>query len=129
MLTNAVNGKDLLDVVKRMPPEDFDAFIEQALSLRTPPRARLSAQETKLIKQINRGLSLQLRRRSAQLSGRQKKGNLTAQEHEELLKLTHEAESRDAERAAALVELAKLRRLPVGTLMKQMGIKAPPIHG
>jgi hypothetical protein len=54
---------------------------------------------------------------------------LSAQEHEEFLKLTHEAETCDAERASALVELAKLRRVPVRTLMKQMGIKAPPIHG
>lgn len=129
MPTAARNGKDLLDAVKQMPPEDFDAFIEEALSLRKPPRTTLSAQETKLIKQINRGLPVELRKRCSQLAGRQKKGILTATEHEELLKLTHEAENRDADRAAALVELAKLRRLPVRTLMKQMGIKAPPIHG
>ncbi len=129
MPTTAVNGKDLLEVVKRMPPADFDAFLEEALLLRKPPRATLSAQETKLITQINRGLPVQLRKRSAQLIGRQRKGVLTATEHKELLKLTHEAESRDAARASALVELAKLRRLPVRTLMTQMGIKAPPIHG
>jgi hypothetical protein len=119
MPTTAHNGADLLDVVRQMPPKDFEAFIEAALSLRNPPRATLSARETKLIKQINRGLPLELRRRSAQLAGRQKKGNLTAYEHEELLKLTHEAENRDADRAAALVELAKLRHLPVRTLTTQ----------
>jgi hypothetical protein len=46
-----------------------------------------------------------------------------------LLKLTHEAERRDADRAAALVKLAKLQRLTVRALMKRMGIKVPPIHG
>jgi hypothetical protein len=128
MPTTARNGQDMLDAVKQMPPEDFEAFIAAALSLRRPALATLSAQETKLIKQINRGLPLELRKRCAQLRGRQKKGILAAEEHGELLRLTHEAESRDADRAAALVELAKLRRLPVRTLMKQMGIKAPPIH-
>jgi hypothetical protein len=54
---------------------------------------------------------------------------LTSDEHAELLKLTHEAENRDAERAAALLELAKLRRLPIRVLMKQMGIKAAAVHG
>ena len=129
MPSSALNGKDLLDVVKEMAPKDFDAFIEEALSLRRPQRATLSAQETKLIRQINRGLPLELRRRCAQLTGRLRKGNLTSEEHKELLRLTHEAESRGADRAAALVALANLRRLPVRTLMKQMGIKAPPVRG
>jgi hypothetical protein len=113
-----------------MAPEEFDAFIERALSLRTERReSRLSAKETRLIERINRGLPEELCKRYAQLAGRRKKGSLTAREHAELLELTHQAESRDADRAAALVELAKLRRLPVRALMKQMGIQAPPVHG
>ena len=130
MPTLEANGKALLDVVKQLPPEEFDAFIERALSLRARPRSStLSSKETKLVKQINRGLSAEWHTRYAQLDGRRKKGKLTAAEVQELLALTHEAESRDAERAAALLELAKLRGLPVRTLMKQMGIETPPIHG
>jgi hypothetical protein len=125
-----VNGKALLDTVRQMSPEEFEAFLDEALSLRTPSKAnRLSARETRLVKRINRGLPVSLRKRHAQLSARREGGILTAHEHEELLKLTHEAESRDADRAGALVELAKLRRLPVRALMKQMGIEAPPIRG
>jgi hypothetical protein len=74
MPTTAVNRKDLLDAVKQMPPDDFEAFIQEALLLRKPPPATLSAQETKLVKQINRGLPQEMRRRCAQLIGRQKKG-------------------------------------------------------
>jgi hypothetical protein len=125
-----VNGKDLLDVVKEMAPEEFEAFIEKALSVR--PRARtttLSAQETKLIQRINRGLPMEFSNRYNQLAQRRKKGTLTPEEHRELLKLTHEAESRDADRADALLALAKRRHLPVRTLMKQMGIRTPAIHG
>ena len=124
------NGRALLDAVKQLPAEEFDAFIERALSLRARPRSpTLSAEETRLIKQINRGLSAEWERRYARLEDRRKKGKLTASEVQELLALTHEAESRDAERAAALVELARLRGVPVRTLMKQMGLETPPIHG
>jgi len=128
-LHKSTDGTRVINYAHWRSQADFDAFLEEALLLRNPSRPTLSAQETKLIRQINRGLPVDLRKRYAQLSGRQKKGTLTATEHKELLKLTHEAESRDADRAAALVELAKLRRLPVRTLMTQMGIKAPPIHG
>jgi hypothetical protein len=54
---------------------------------------------------------------------------LSDKEHGELLKLTHESESRDADRAAALLELANLRRIPIRLLMKKTGIKAAPLNG
>lgn len=130
MPTIEVSEQELLEVVKRMAPEEFDAFLERALSMRTPPRtATLSAEETRLVQRINRGLPADLCKRYAQLTGRRKKGTWTAEEYQELLALTHEAENRDADRAAALLALAKLRRLPVRALMKGMGIQAPAIHG
>ena len=130
MPTIEANGKDLLDAVKKMGPDEFDAFIERALSARPRTQtATLSTAETKLIKRINRGLPADLSDRYAYLIGRRRKRSLTSDEHLELLKLTHEAESQDADRAAALLELAKLRRVPVRRLMKEMGIQTPAIHG
>lgn len=130
MPTIEISNDDLVNAVRQMSRKEFDAFIEQILSLRTQPNAAiLSGEETNLIKRINRGLPEELCKRFAQLSGRRKKGRLNAQEHQELLELTHEAESQDADRAAALLELAKLRQMPLRTLMKQMGIQASPIHG
>jgi hypothetical protein len=127
MRTTADN---LLDAVKQMAPEEFDAFLELAFSVR--PRAvrtTLSAAETKLIQRINRGLTAEVSERYAHLVKRRKKGILTPDEHRELLDLTHKAESQDADRAAALLKLAKLRHVPVRVLMKQMGITTPAIHG
>ena len=130
MPTIETRSKELLEAVKQLPPKEFDAFINGALSVRGHPKsATLSPKETKLIKQINRGLPVDLCKRQARLVGRLKRGTLTSAEHEELMTLTHQAESRDAERAAALLELAELRGLPVRMLMKQMGIQAPPVHG
>lgn len=130
MPTVDVGAKDLLDAVVQMAPDEFDAFLEKALKVRQATRpATLSSEETALIRRINRALPSTMNNRYAHLISRRKKGRLTEPEHEELLHLTHEAESIDADRAAALLELAKLRRLPVRTLMKQMGIQTPAIHG
>jgi hypothetical protein len=131
MPTIQLNGSDLLEAVRKMAPEEFDAFLEQALSTRRnrPRTATLSAKESKLIKRINRGIPDELSRRYARLSQKRSRRALTSAEHTELLKLTHQVETLDAERAAALLELAKLRRVPVRLLMKHLGIKAAPLHG
>ena len=130
MPTIEISGQNLLDAVKQMAPEEFDAFIERAISLRSQPTAsKLSAHETKLISRINRGLPEELSKRYGHLRQRLKKKLLTSYEHQELLELTREAETSDADRAAALLELAKVRRMPLRILMKQMGIQPPPAHG
>lgn len=125
-----VNAANLLDQVRQMSAEEFDAFIERALTLRAErPTNTLSPEATKLVRRINRGLPMELRKRFDRLVARRKRGTLTAEEHQELLQLTHEVESLDADRAAALAELAKVQRVPIRSLMEQMGIKAQPIHG
>ncbi len=124
------NGAGLLELVKKLPREEYDAFIETALALRPPARtSMLSAKETKLVERINRGLPLETSDRYGHLMSRRKKRSLTDDEQQELLKLTHIAESQDADRAAALLELAKLRQVSVRALMKQLGIQIPAIHG
>jgi hypothetical protein len=130
MPTIEISNADLLNAVQQMAPEEFDAFIEQALSLRAPSKAAtLSAEETGLIERINRGLPAALSRRYAQLMRKRKRNRLTSHEHQELLELTHQSESRDADRAAALLELATLRHMPIRVLMKQMGIQAARLDG
>ena len=130
MATIEVSGPDLLKAVQQLGPEEFDAFLAQALLLRSPSKAgRLSPAESRLIRQINRGLSESTSSRYAQLIQKRKKKQLTKEELSELLQLTLEVETLDAERAAALVELARLQRVPLRKLMQQMGIKAAPIHG
>jgi hypothetical protein len=130
MPTIEVSGPELLKAVQQLAPEELDAFLEKALLLRNQPTAdKLSAEESRLIKRINRGLPEAVCSRYARLSQKRKKASLSDKEHAELLKLTHEFESRDADRAAALLELANLRRIPIRLLMKQMGIKAAPVNG
>jgi hypothetical protein len=130
MPATQINGSDLLQAVKQMGPDEFNAFVEQAYSLRSPTRsARLSANESKLIQRINRGIPAEVVRRYAHLVRKRKTKDLSSSEQTELLKLANDVETRDAERAEALLELAQLRRVPVRVLMKEMGIKAAPVHG
>ncbi|HEX3150726.1 MAG TPA: hypothetical protein VHR66_21790 [Gemmataceae bacterium] len=130
MPATPINDADLLKVVKQMGPVELDAFLEQALRLRVPSKtARLSATESKLIERINRGIPEEFLRRHAQLARKRKTSRLTDLERAELLKLTNAIETCDAERAADLVSLAKLRRVPVRLLMNDLGIQAAPVHG
>ena len=130
MATIELSAPELLKAVRQLGPKELDAFLEKALLLRKEPRAaKLSAEESKLIKRINRGLPEAAVSRYARLSQKRKKKSLSDKEQGDLLKLTHEFESRDADRAAALLELSNLRRIPVRLLMKQMGIKAAPVDG
>jgi hypothetical protein len=126
----SANRVDLLQAVRGLGPEELDAFLEQVLALRKGPRtAVLSSKETRLMQQINRGIPHDIRTRYARLLRKRKDRTLTDSEREDLLKLTHEVETRDADRAAALVELAELRRVPVRMLMKDLGIRAAPVRG
>jgi hypothetical protein len=130
MATVEVNGRDLLKAVQQLPPDDLDAFLEKALSLRSRPRAdTLSAKESRLIQRINRGIPEEVCKRFEQLERKRTRTTLTRDEHAEMLRLTHEIESQDADRAAALLELSKVRRIPMRMLMKQLGIEPAPIHG
>jgi hypothetical protein len=130
MATIEVSGLELLKAVQQLDTDQFDAFLEKALLLRNQPGTdKLSAKESKLIKRINRGIPETAARRYSQLLQKRKKKLLSDDEHVELLRLTEEMESLDAARAADLFALAKLRRVPIRLLMKQMGIKAAPLDG
>jgi hypothetical protein len=130
MATDQVSRPELLKAVQRLAPEEFDTFLEQALALRQSSKpATLTARESRLLERINRGIPAEVSRRYAELARKRQRRKLTPDEHRELLALTHEIETRDTERAAALVQLAKARRVPVRTLMKELGIQAGPVRG
>jgi len=119
----------MLEQLRKMKPEEFDSFFEQDLSMRKKQaKSILSPEQTALVQRINRGLPAELQARSERLVNKRKRSRLTAVERNELLQITNIAESLDADRAAALAELAKLRGVPIRVLMEEMGIKPPPIH-
>ena len=57
---------------------------------------------------------------------RRRAGTLTPEEHQELLRLTGEAERLQAERIERLAELARLRGTSLGAVMNELGIRPSP---
>ena len=77
---------------------------------------------------INTGLPAEVRQRYQELIGKRREERLTQNEYAELLRLTDEAEKGQAERLEALVELSRLRNVPLPELMQTLGIKPPAVE-
>jgi hypothetical protein len=85
----------------------------------------LSRKETELFLKINQGLSKKQRQRLDELNEKIEESGLTEEEHAELLRLTDRVEKLWVGRLRALIELAKLRKVPPEELMRQLEIEAP----
>jgi hypothetical protein len=85
----------------------------------------LSARESELLMQINRGLSPEAKTRLDELTAKRHAESLTPEELKELIRLTDLLEFLAATRAAALAELARFRGLPITALMHKLGIAQP----
>jgi hypothetical protein len=121
-----VSRDALLEAVGQLSPPELDQFVAEVLKLRArrgPPR--LGAAESELLSRINRDFPEGLRERYAELIARRRDESLTPEEHQELLRLTAEAERLEGDRLAALAELARLRGVPLRALMDDLGIQAP----
>jgi hypothetical protein len=117
---------DLLNAARQLSPADFQQFVAGVLDLRAERQSpRLTAAEADLLLRINAGLPAELRERLGELDDKRNAGTLTPDEHAELLRLTGEVERREAERVAALTELAQLRRTSLAAVMNQLGIRTP----
>ncbi len=124
------NASELLREVSKLDARSFRGFVNGVLSLRARREApSLPRREAQLLRRINAGLSEEMRDRYDRLAKKRATNTLTKKEHRDLLRLTSAIEGRQARRAAALAELAQLRNQPVRSLMKQLGIKASPVHG
>ena len=74
---------------------------------------------------INQDLSTELQRRFDELVAKRQAEAITPDELRELVQITDQIEQRDAQRLAALDELARLRRMPLSELMDALGIQPP----
>ncbi len=121
-----VSREALLDAVEQLSPAELDQFVAEVLKLRSKHGpARLGAIESELILRINRGLPEALRDRYTKLIDRRRDESLTPEEHQELLRLTAEEERLEGDRLSALAELARIRGVPLRTLMDDLAIPAP----
>jgi hypothetical protein len=121
-----VSGDDLLDAARQLDPAEFQQFVAGVLDLRAQRQApRVSATEADLLLRINAGLPDGVRQRCRELREKRQDGTLAPEEQAELFRLTDDVERQQADRVAALTELAQLRRVSLSALMDQLGIRAP----
>jgi hypothetical protein len=120
-----VTRESLLRAIEQLSAADLDQFVSDILKLRAHRvPERLTAAESELLTTINQGIPEPLRRRYDELLVRRNEQQLTADEHDELLRLSDEVERLEGERLAALAELARVRGMSLPALMNDLGI--PP---
>jgi hypothetical protein len=130
MATAAIKSQNLRHALDKLNLKELDAIVQQAMEVRASKfTPTLSSNESKLFAQINETLPEAIRHRKLALTRKRKNLTLTKAEHQELLRLTQAAERLDVKRLSALTKLARLRQLSVRALMKDLGIKPPPVHG
>jgi hypothetical protein len=121
-----LSRRDLLRAVEQLDPVEFQQFVTDVLELRAGKQApRLSAPESKLLQIVNRGLPEDLQGRYRDLIDKRRQQTLTPEELQELLRLTDQVEQLEADRLAALSELAQLRKTTLPALMTGLGLQAP----
>ena len=124
-----VSPADLLDAVDQLGTAELDRFVSLVLALWARRKApTLPPDEAALLVHINRGLPPELRDRLARLDERREAETLTPEEQAELLRLVAQLEELEAQRVESLSSRARLRGVPLGALMAELGIRPPP-HG
>jgi len=123
-----VSTDQLLRAVERLPAQELATFAAQVIALRAQREApHLSQPETRLLLQINQGIPAPVQRQFDELVVKRQDETITPEEMQELIQITDQIEQLDAQRLAALVELANLRGTTLDALMATLGI-APSAH-
>lgn len=126
----ASEGRSVSDLIRAgvdvVLSEGGSIYIFEPKRTGSEPAPRLAQRESELLLAINRGLPAEVAERYRTLMDRRRSGTLTSDEHQELLRLTDEAERLQAERIEHLAELARLRGKPLGVLMTELGIRSSP---
>lgn len=118
-----MESTQLLRAVEQMSSHELDAFVAQVLVLRAQREAStLSDDESALLLRINRAVPEILQQRYNELIAVREAEQLTDQQYAELLDLTTKIEQREADRVAALAELARLRQTSLTQLLHTLGI-------
>jgi hypothetical protein len=90
---------------------------------RQPMPSHLAQEESTLLQKINQGLPEAMWQEYHDLIAKRRAETLTPEEHGRLIALSDTIEQTHAERMAYVAELARLRQVPLKTLMAQLGIK------
>ena len=120
--------EDLLAALEQLEPAEAEKITRRLLHLQAKRKApNLSQRETELLREIYREKRPGFQERFDLLNEKRRAFTLSPEEHQELLQLVDESEAFTVRRLEALGELAQLRQMTLPALMKQLGLKAPPV--
>jgi hypothetical protein len=120
--------EDLLTAIEQLEPGEMEKVSRWLLLLQARRRApNLSEREADLLREVYRSKRPGFQERFDELNAKRRAFALTPVEHEELLRLVDESEAFMVRRLEALAELAQLRQVSLPALMKQLGLKPPPV--
>jgi hypothetical protein len=118
--------EQVIDLIDGLPNESLQEVVRFIERLRSGGGAATKAPtldaEKPLFAIIRRRLPPDDQRRLSTLRARKEEGPLTPDEHAELLAYVDRVEQEDAERAQALLDLARLRGVSLGALMIDLGL-------
>jgi len=124
-----IEVEKVLDGIARLNTPELEDFLSEVSILLARRKApSLSKREAELLQKINQGLPETVQKRYDELSEKLHLETITPEEHKELLKLVDTTELANAERIEYLLELAGLRKVSLNELIRQLGIKPPPVH-
>ena len=115
---------DLVQSVSRLNTTELTTFFEK-LNHTLSGQQSLSSfgEEAILLTQIKAIIPASVIRRFKELQAKEYNGSITDKEREEILTITDFIEEKSAERVVLLGELAKIRQMPLTTLVKQLQLK------
>ena len=120
--------EDLMAALEQLEPAEAEKVARRLLHLQARRRAPdVSAREAELLREIYRQKRPGFQDRFDQLNAKRRAFALNSEEQEELLHLVEESESFTVRRLEVLGELAQLRQMTLSALMRQLGLKAPPV--
>jgi hypothetical protein len=119
-------SEHLYAAAAKLDTPDLEAFLEEMYYLHATRIANvLGVDESTLLKKIaDTRLSNKKLERFRLLQKKSEQEALSRKEQEEWLELVEEVEKRDTKRLQLLGQLARLRKVPLRDLVKEMGLKA-----
>lgn len=119
-----LSPETLLQAVSQLSNAELKAFVAEVLSI-ADQRQRLQSPnlEAVLLEQATQRIPPELDQKLSVLIPKRQSETLSEPEHQELIELTHEVESLNALRMAALAELATIRSVSLTELMSSLSIQ------
>ena len=118
-----LSQEELLRAAEQLDDVEIDEFTRSVAALRARRHTpALMRRESELLTEVNSGLPAAVLTRYRALLKRRDDQSLTAEDYDELLRLSDEVEEENARRWSAASDLAQLRGVSLPELAKELGI-------